>query len=35
MWGVAVSPDGKVIATGATNGEVKLWSVTELDAPKP
>jgi WD40 repeat protein len=30
MLGVAFSPDGRYLATAASNGEVKLWDGTPL-----
>src|SRR5689334_706875 len=27
VWSMAVSPDGRMLATGMQNGEIKLWEV--------
>ena len=31
--GLAISPDGKMLATGGHVGDIKLWSVSQFDTP--
>ena len=35
VWSVAFSPDGKTLASGTRNGEVRLWDIESILSQQP